>query len=48
VVGVYGMNFRHMPELDLWWAYPLLLVLMGAVSGLIAWWFRRRGWLGVR
>jgi magnesium transporter len=46
IVGVYGMNFRHMPELEIWWAYPLLLVMMATVSALIAWWFRRRGWLG--
>ncbi|MEZ4586172.1 MAG: CorA family divalent cation transporter [Gemmatimonadales bacterium] len=46
IVGVYGMNFRHMPELESIWAYPAVMLLMAAISGLIAWWFRRRGWLG--
>ena len=29
IVGVYGMNFRYMPELDIPWAYPLVWVVMG-------------------
>lgn len=46
VVGVYGMNFHHMPELDWPWAYPVLLglMLLGSVAMVYA--FRRRGWLG--
>jgi magnesium transporter len=46
VVGLYGMNFRHMPELDWPWAYPLLLALMlGTGLGMVLY-FRRRGWIG--
>ncbi|MEU9777771.1 magnesium/cobalt transporter CorA [Streptomyces sp. NPDC047968] len=45
VAGVYGMNFRHMPELDEGWGYPAVLLLMaGAVVGLHRL-FKRRGWL---
>ncbi len=44
-VGVYGMNFRHMPELDWWWAYPALWVLMVAVGGGMVAYFRHRRWL---
>jgi len=47
IVGIYGMNFRHMPELEAPWAYPVVVLLMALISGAIAWWFRRRGWLGV-
>jgi len=28
IVGIYGMNFRYMPELNMKWTYPVLLVLM--------------------
>ena len=45
IVGVYGMNFRFMPELDQRWGYPAVLVLMAMVTIVIYLWFRRRGWL---
>ncbi|HEU5217295.1 MAG TPA: CorA family divalent cation transporter [Gemmatimonadales bacterium] len=45
IVGIYGMNFDFMPELHAWWAYPALLGLMALISGVIYFWFRRRGWL---
>jgi magnesium transporter len=45
VASIYGMNFRHMPELDLPWGYPLALALM-LISGLIPYlYFRKKGWL---
>lgn len=45
IVGVYGMNFRVMPELAQPWGYPAVLALMvGVVAGILVW-FRRRGWL---
>lgn len=45
IAGVYGMNFTHMPELALPWAYPLVLVLMlGVGVGLILY-FKWRKWL---
>ncbi len=45
VASVYGMNFRHMPELDWPWGYPMALGLM-FVSALIPFiYFRRKGWL---
>ncbi len=33
IAGVYGMNFRYMPELGWFWGYPFALLLM-VVSGL--------------
>jgi magnesium transporter len=45
VVGVYGMNFDHMPELHWRYGYPAVLVGMSViVVGMLAY-FRRRGWL---
>lgn len=45
VASVYGMNFKHMPELDWPFGYPMALGLM-FVSALIPFiYFRRKGWL---
>jgi magnesium transporter len=46
IVGLYGMNFKHMPELDWVWGYPGAIAVMAAVATGILLWFRRRGWLG--
>ncbi len=46
LVGIYGMNFRHMPELEWRWAYPALWVFMVAVAIGMVVYFRRRGWIG--
>jgi magnesium transporter len=45
VATVYGMNFKTMPELDLWFGYPLALSLMVITAVIPFVWFRRRGWL---
>ena len=45
LVGVYGMNFRHMPELDWPWAYPFLWTIMIGVAAVMLAYFRRRQWL---
>jgi magnesium transporter len=42
---IYGMNFKHMPELDWQWGYPMALLIM-VISALLPWfYFRRKGWL---
>ncbi|MFA7261913.1 MAG: magnesium transporter CorA family protein [Caulobacter sp.] len=43
--SVYGMNFRHMPELGWVGGYPMALGLMGVTMIAPIWWFRRKGWL---
>jgi magnesium transporter len=45
ISGVYGMNFRYMPELDSILGYPYALALMAAISGLLYLGFKRAGWL---
>ena len=45
ITGIYGMNFVHMPELSLRFAYPTALAAMAVVGLLLAVLFRRRGWL---
>ncbi len=44
LAGVYGMNFKYMPELEVPWAYPALLAAMAAVAAGMSWYFKRRGW----
>jgi magnesium transporter len=44
-VGVWGMNFEHMPELKWQFGYPLALTFIGGVCGLMYWRFRKSGWL---
>lgn len=46
LVGVWGMNFAHMPELAWPWAYPLVWLLMLSVAAALFVYFRRRGWIG--
>jgi magnesium transporter len=44
IVGLYGMNFEHMPEIHWKWAYPAVLIVMLLIAlGMIRW-FSRRGW----
>ncbi|GBD08248.1 Cobalt/magnesium transport protein CorA [Candidatus Thermoflexus japonica] len=45
IAGIYGMNFRYMPELEWPWGYPMALLMMVGVSAGLALFFRRRGWL---
>ena len=44
IAGVYGMNFKHMPELDLSWGYPAVLLLMVAVTLAMVFYFKRKKW----
>jgi magnesium transporter len=45
VAGIYGMNFRHMPELEVPWAYYAVLILMAALGLALIGAFWRMGWL---
>jgi magnesium transporter len=45
VVGIYGMNFKYMPELEWHWGYPLILSVIVAVGVLMLVYFRRKKWL---
>jgi magnesium transporter len=45
LAGVYGMNFKYMPELEWPWGYPLILLIMAGVAVLMLTLFRRKKWL---
>jgi len=44
IAGVYGMNFKYMPELDQRWAYPAAWGLMLAIAVGMILFFKRKKW----
>ncbi|NOT30451.1 MAG: magnesium/cobalt transporter CorA [Planctomycetes bacterium] len=46
LVGVWGMNFAHMPELGWRFGYLLVWLFMLVLAGVLFAYFRRRGWIG--
>jgi magnesium transporter len=45
VASIYGMNFKHMPELEYWWGYPWAIVAMVAAAVIPYAFFKFRRWL---
>jgi magnesium transporter len=45
VAGIYGMNFRHMPELKWRFGYPAVLLLILVICAVLFRRFKRAGWL---
>jgi magnesium transporter len=45
IAGIYGMNFKYMPELEWSLGYPFALVLMLGICGTLFYCFRRAAWL---
>jgi magnesium transporter len=45
LAGIYGMNFRHLPELEWGFGYPLVLATMAVICLVLYRAFRRSGWL---
>jgi magnesium transporter len=45
IVGIYGMNFRYMPELAWRWGYPLVMLGMAGIAVALYFYFRRKKWL---
>jgi magnesium transporter len=45
VAGVYGMNFRFMPELQWRFGYALIMGLIVSACAFLFWRFKRAGWL---
>lgn len=45
IAGLYGMNFKYMPEIESPWGYPAVLLLMLGICVYLYRWFRRVGWL---
>ena len=45
IAGIYGMNFKFMPELEWKWSYPVLWAVLLAILGSMLIYFKRRKWL---
>ncbi len=45
VAGIYGMNFKWMPETQLEYGYPIVLGVTFGVAALLYFLFKRSGWL---
>ena len=45
LASIWGMNYKHIPELDLEWGYPLALVLMLISAIIPLWYFHHKGWM---
>ncbi|MCK6554172.1 magnesium/cobalt transporter CorA [Candidatus Binatia bacterium] len=45
IAGIYGMNFRFMPELEWEYGYYAIMGFMFSACGFLYWWFKRAGWL---
>ncbi len=44
LAGIYGMNFKVMPELTWHYGYFIILVFMGLIGVSMFFWFWRKGW----
>jgi magnesium transporter len=44
LAGVYGMNFEYMPELEIPWAYPALMIFMTLLGFGMFVYMKRRKW----
>ena len=42
---IYGMNFKHMPELDWHFGYPIAIIIMIASTIVPVIYFKKKGWL---
>jgi magnesium transporter len=45
IASIYGMNFKHMPELDWHFGYPIAIVLMVLAAALPYYFFKWKKWL---
>lgn len=45
IAGIYGMNFKFMPELEWEYGYPLIMTFMGGLCSYLYYRFKRGSWL---
>jgi magnesium transporter len=45
IAGIYGMNFKYMPELEWRWGYPLILLGMAFLGISMLLFFKKKNWL---
>lgn len=47
IVGIYGMNFSYMPELEWKYGYVIVMVIMLGIGTAMLLWFHHKGWLKI-
>ncbi len=45
IAGIYGMNFKYMPELGWRWGYAAILLVMAVVAVIMLIYFKKKKWL---
>jgi magnesium transporter len=45
IAGIYGMNFKYMPELEWRWGYPAIWLIVVAIGISMLIYFKKRKWL---
>ncbi|HLC41068.1 MAG TPA: magnesium/cobalt transporter CorA [Methylomirabilota bacterium] len=45
IAGIYGMNFKFMPELEWRYGYPAAVAFMAAITAGLYWYFKRKDYL---
>ncbi len=45
IAGIYGMNFKNIPELSWTFGYPMAISIMVAIDSYLFYRFRKAGWL---
>ena len=45
IAGIYGMNFKYMPELEWKWGYPVVWIAVILISVSMLTYFKKKGWL---
>jgi magnesium transporter len=45
IVGIYGMNFRHMPEIEWRYGYPMVMSVVLVIGLVMLVYFRRKKWM---
>lgn len=45
IAGIYGMNFKYMPELEWHWGYPVIWAVIIVLGVLMLMGFKRKKWL---
>lgn len=45
LAGIYGMNFKFMPELEWRWGYPLIWIVMLGIGIFMLFYFKKKKWL---
>jgi magnesium transporter len=45
IVGIYGMNFKFMPELEWRWAYFVVWAIMAVIAVFMVIYFKKKRWI---